>query len=174
MQRVWLRFLRRCRRRSPRPDMPTITDVIDAIATPPLASLQQVLDTTGPYSAGSHTLTQFTTNGAFLLPAGTYGVSGTYGVLVNVNGSIPTAAGRQLGWVDGAIFASGEVYYDRIAQVVLLHQLPITSAWVITEQHDCFGLSQLFLWPALLGSPAQLGLYVAPNWHVDLYYMCVL
>lgn len=154
--------------------MPAVTDVIDAIATPPLATLQQVLDTGAPYGPGSHTLDTFHTDGAFLLPAGTYGVSGTYGVLVNVHGTIPPAAGLRKGWVDGAIFASGEVYFDLIAQVVLLHQLPLTGAWVPTELHDCNALSQLFLWPALLGSPAKIGLYVGPNWNVDLYYMCVL
>lgn len=156
--------------------MPTVTDVIDAIATPPLATLQQVRDTAGPYGPGSHTLDTFTTNGAFLLPAGTYGISGTYGVIAQVSGLFPAAAGRQMGYVDpaGVIFASGELYHDLIGQVNLIHFLPITGAGVITEFHDLHHISELFLWPSLIGSAAKLGLYVGPNWHLDLFYMCVL
>ena len=154
--------------------MSTITAIIDAVASPPLAALQQVLDTTGPYGPGSHTLTNFTTNGAFLLPAGTYSISGTYGCLVEINGTVPPAAGFKKGWVDGAIFASGEMFYDSICQFNLLHILPVTGATIITEMHDCHFNSQVFLWPALLGSAAKVGLYVYPNWHVDLYYLCSL
>jgi hypothetical protein len=95
-------------------------------------------------------------------------------VIAQVNGTIPINAGFRKGWVDGAVFASGEVYEDLIGQVLLLHQLPISGAWEVTEQHNLHQLSELFLWPALLGSPARIGLYVAPNWALDLYYMCVL
>jgi hypothetical protein len=156
--------------------VPSITSIIDTVATPPLASLQQVLDTGGPYGPGSYKLTTFTTNGAFLLPAGTYGISGTYGVIAQVNGIIPPNAGFDVGWVDpgGIIFASGEVWEPLIGQVNLIHFLPITGAGIITESHDLHRLQETFLWPALLGSAANVGLYVAPNWHVDLYYMCVL
>lgn len=156
--------------------MPSITDIIDAVATPPLASLQQVRDTNGPYSAGSHTLENFHTDGAFLLPAGTYSISGTYGVIAQVAGTIPAAAGYYKGYVDpaGVIFASGENFLDLIGQVNLLHFLPITGAGIITEFHDLHHLSELFLWPSLLGSAAKVGLYVGPGWQVDLFYMCVL
>lgn len=156
--------------------MPSITDVIDAIATPPLASLQQVLDTNGPFGPGSHTLTQFHTDGAFLLPAGTYNISDTYGCIVQVNGVFPPAAGFQKGYVDpfGVIFGTGELYHDLIAQFNLLHTLPLTGAKLITERHDIHFNEELILWPGLIGSASTVGLYVGPNWHVDLYYMCVL
>lgn len=156
--------------------MPTVTDIIDTLASPPLASLQQVLDTGGPYGPGNYKLSTFTTSGAFLLPAGTYSVSGTYGVIIQVNGTIPPAAGFRKGWVDpgGVIFASGEAYEDLIAQTNLLHFLPISGAGIITESHDLHHLQEVYLWPALLGSAANIGLYVAPNWHVDLFYLCVL
>ena len=156
--------------------MPTVTDIIDAISTPPLASLQQVRDTNGPFAAGHYRLSDFHTDGAFLLPAGTYSVSGTYGVIAQVTGTVPPAAGFQKGWVDplGVIFDSGEVYHDLIGQVCLLHFLPITGAGIITEQHDLHQLGETFLWPALIGSAASVGLYVAPNWQIDLYYLCVL
>lgn len=154
--------------------MPTTVDIIDALSAPPLASLQQVLDTGGPYGPGDHTLTQFTTTGGFLLPAGTYGVSGTYGVIVTVNGLIPPHAGFSIGWNDVLFLASGDVYEDRIAQVCLLHTLPITGASVITEMVDINLVTQLVTWPLLIGTPATIGLHVEPNWHVDLFYMCVL
>jgi len=154
--------------------MPTTVDIIDAISAPPLAALQQVLDTAGPYGPGDHTLTQFTTNGAFLLPAGTYSISGTYGVLVTVNGSIPAHAGFTIGWNDVTIFPSGDIYEDRIAQVVLMHTLPITGAKIITQLEDINLISQSVFYPLLVGTPATLGLHVSPNWHVDLYYLCVL
>lgn len=156
--------------------MPTITDIIDTISSPPLAALQQVLDTGGPYGAGNYKLANFTTGGAFLLPAGTYSVSGTYGVIAQVHGAIPVAAGFYKGWVDpaGVVFASGERFNDMICQLNLLHFLPISGAGIITETHDIHHLQETFLWPALLGSAANVGLYVAPNWSVDLYYLCVL
>jgi hypothetical protein len=154
--------------------MPTTTDIIDTVSTPPLASLQQVLDLNGPFAAGDHTLLQFNTNGAFLLPAGNYDLGGTYGVIVQAS-TFPAAAGRQLGWNDATYpTISGDSYFDRIAQVCLLHQLPITAAWVITQTYDVFLPSQLFLWPTYLGSGARVGLHVFPNFAVELLWMCVL
>ena len=156
--------------------MPSVTGIIDTVATPPLASLQQVLDVRGPYPPGNYRLDTFDTNGAFLLPAGTYSISGTYGVIAQVAGPIPQFAGLDVGWVDpfGSIFASGETYEPLIAQLNLIHFLPITSAGVITNTLDMHRLQELMLWPALLLSPANLGLYVSPNWSVDLLYLCVL
>src|SRR6266576_4144801 len=149
--------------------MPTPVSIIDALSSPPFASLQQVLDTSGPYHAGDHTLTQFTTGGAFILPAGIYGISGTYGVIVVVNGAIPHAAGFTIGWNDAAILASGDVYHDRIAQVVLLHTLPITGAKIIYSVSDIVMIDQVVYTPLLVGTPLTLGLHVQPNWSVDLF-----
>lgn len=154
--------------------MPTVGSIIDTVTTPPLASLQQVLDTGGPYGAGSHLRASFHTSGAFLLPAGTYDVGGTYGVLVQVQGAVPVHAGQTEGFNDGSVVGSGDRYNRRIAQVCLLHQLPISGAWVITEMHDQFTIQALYLWNVNLGSPAKLGLHVTPGWSVDLYYMAVL
>lgn len=154
--------------------MPTTTDIIDTVATPPLAALQQVLDTNGPYAAGDYTLSQFHTNGAFLLPAGNYDVGGTYGVIVQAS-TFPLAAGRILGWNDVTFpTISGDTYIDRIAQVCLLHQLPITGAYVISETFDVHLASQFFLWPAYIGAGTKIGLHVFPNYAVELFYMCVL
>lgn len=155
--------------------MPTSVSIIDTVTTPPLAALQQVLDTNGPYAAGDHTLSQFHTNGAFLLPAGNYDIGGTYGVLVTAS-TIPARAGRTLGWNDPVNFPNitGDQYEDRYAQLNLLHQLPITGAWIISQTYDASYLYQLFLWPVYLGSGGKLGLHVTPGWEVDLYFMCVL
>jgi len=156
--------------------MPADTSIIDTLATPPLASLQQVRDTNGPFAHGQYRFTQFHTDGAFLLPAGDYSISGTYGCIVQVSGTIPARAGFQQGWVDplGVIFASGERFHDLIAQVCLIHFLPITGAGIITEAHDINHLQETFLWPVTVLSPAHLGLYVGPNWSVDVFYLCVL
>lgn len=154
--------------------MPTTTNIIDVISTPPLASLQQVLDTGGPYGPGSHTLTTFSTNGAFLLPAGSYAVSGTYGVIAVVNGTIPPAAGFQIGWHDPLAISDASYYYDAIGQVLVQHQLPITGAWVTAQLEWLHELQTFFYWTLSIGTPGRVGLYVAPNWHIDLYYLCVL
>lgn len=154
--------------------MPTSTSLIDTVTTPPLASLQQVLDTNGPYAGGDHTLSQFHTDGAFLLPAGNYDIGGTYGLIVQAS-TYPAFAGRLLGWNDATYpTISGDEYRDRIAQVCLLHQLPITGAWVISATYDIFLPSQLVLWPVYIGSGGRIGLHVFPNFAVELFYMCVL
>lgn len=154
--------------------MPASVSVIDTVTTPPLVSLQQVLDTLGPYGAGDHTLDHFHTDGAFLLPAGNYDISGTYGVLVEAS-TFPARAGRFLGWNDAAYpTISGDNYEDRIAQVCLLHQLPITGAWVITQIFDLYHPTELCLWPVYLGSGGRVGLHVFPGFAVELFYMCVL
>jgi hypothetical protein len=156
--------------------MPTITDIIDTVATPPLAALQQVLDTNGPFGPGDYKFDHFHTDGAFLLPAGNYSVSTTYGVIAVARGVFPPAAGFSVGWVDpgGLVQSSGEVYHDLLGQVALLHFLPITGMGIITELHDLHRTIEAFLWPALIGSAANVGLYVAPNWSFDMFYLCGL
>jgi hypothetical protein len=154
--------------------MPVPTGVVDALSTPPFVSLNQVLDTSGPYTAGDHTLTQFTTSGAFLLPAGTYGVSGTYGVIVQPT-TIPPQWGFDIGWNDVSFpIASGDEYEPRLAQLCVIHTLPISGARIITQREDIHLVQQLILWPLLIGSAAAIGLHVEPGIVVDLFYMCVL
>lgn len=154
--------------------MPATTGIIDTLATPPLASLQQVLDTAGPYTAGNHTLTTFTTDGAFLLPAGTYDIGGVYGVIVTTTTFAPDM-GIVFGWNDvSEPVISGDTYRDRLAQVCLVHTLPITGAHTITAVFDIYMQAQLCLWPVYIGSAGRVGLHVFPNLAVDLYYLCVL
>lgn len=156
--------------------MPAITDVIQALTTPPLISLQQVLDTNGPFAAGDHTIDTFHTDGAFLLPAGSYGVSGTYGVIVRAT-TIPINASRLIGF-NGIVAGQDEsedTFLDRLCQVVIYRSFPITGALYAIQRLDCQYATQLTLWSAFNGAaPDHIGLHVFPGWAVDLYWMCVL
>jgi len=154
--------------------MPTVTSIIDTLTTPPFASLQQVLDTGGPYS-GDNVLTTFTTTGAFLLPAGTYPVNGTYGMIVAFH-TVPPGAGRVIGF-NGIVSGqdiSADIWIDQVAQVNSIRALPITGAQLITESVIVHQGNQLILWSPYLGTGQTIGLHVFPNWKVDLYYLCVL
>lgn len=154
--------------------MPQVTDIIDTVASPPFATLQQVLDTNGPFTGGDHTITQFHTNGAFLLPAGNHDVSGTYGLIVEAS-TFPASAGRVLGWNDASFpTISGDEYLDRIAQVCILHDLPITGATIITATYDVRLPVQAILWSPLIGAGTKVGLHVFPNFAVELFWLCVL
>lgn len=155
--------------------MPTVTGIIDGLATPPLVSLQQVLDTNGPFSGGDHVLDNFHTDGAFLLPAGDYAVLTTFGVLVRTT-TIPARSGFTIGFnaVVGGQDVSADTFEDRIAQVCLLKSFPITSAILPVETVDVHMATQLILWPGLIAAPNHVGLHVFPGFSVDLYWMCVL
>lgn len=148
------------------------TGVIDTLAMPPLGLLQPILDTGGPYYAGNNERDTFTTTGGVLLPAGTYSVTGTYGVVVVVNGAIPVTWGYELGFSSGGAIGSEGVRYDnRICQLVQLHQL-FTGVYVATQYLDVHYLPQMMLWPFRLGGGDRLGVYVSPDIAVDLYYLC--
>jgi len=154
--------------------MPVTTSVVEALTAPPFASLILVLDQSGPYSTGDYTLDTFNTSGAFLLPAGTYGIGGTYGAIVAARGLFPPGAGVSFGWQDEQTFPFGDVYARRIAQLVLQHFLPIAGKWVTTQLQDIKTLEETVFWPVLVLSGARVGLHVEPGWSVDLYYFCVL
>jgi len=154
--------------------MPTITSLIDEAISPPFATLNPVLDSNGPYATGNYNIDSFTTTGAFLLPAGTYDIGGTYGVLVRV-ATVAPAVGVRTGWADATGVASGgDEWQRRICQLVLLHWLPIPSLWIPTMVQDLNMFDTLVAWPVLLGSGSRLGLHVDPGWSVELFFMCVL
>jgi hypothetical protein len=154
--------------------MPVDSSVIDAIAFPPLGALAPVLDTGGPYASGDHTLTTFTTTGAFLLPAGTYQVHGTYGLVVVPNGAIPAAWGYDIGYDSGgALGSEGAIYHNRFAQIVPMHQV-LTGFYLPLDRLDVHTVPWYTLWPFRLIGGDQLGVHVEPGVAVDLYYLCVL
>lgn len=150
------------------------TGIIDSLGTPPLGSLNAVLDDTGPFTAGSWSFNTFHTSGAFLLPAGTYQVHGTYGVIVVPNGAIPITWGYTIGFDSGgALGPEGTRYENRLCQVVPMHQI-LSGALVPIDIVDVFTVPQIITWPFRLIGGDQLGLFVAPGIAVDLYYLCVL
>lgn len=155
--------------------MPSAQGIIEQLGTPPLAALQQVLDLGGPYAGGDHVLGTFNTNGAFLLPAGTYPVAGTYGILVRAT-TIPVTAGRVIGF-NGIVSGqdiSADTYHDRICQICLVSNFPISGAKLVTDTFDVHMATQIYLWESRFATFDSVALHVFPNWAVDLYYMCVL
>lgn len=152
--------------------MPTPSGVIDQFLHPPLGLLNPVLDDSGPYGPGTSTRSTFSTAGAFLLPAGTYNVSGTYGIIAVVNGAIPATFGFESGWDDVAYpLTSGIRYAERFAQINVIHTL-LSGVAVITQTVDVHQLSQMLIFDVAL--PAVIGIWVNPAMAIDLYYLCIL
>lgn len=149
--------------------MPGIpTGIIDTILHPPFGALTNVLDANSPYGPGDHTLTTWQDGGT------TRDVSDTYGVLVIVSGLIPP----KLGVVPGALLGggtpfSGERYFDRIAQLVIQHQLLLgLGGFVTTQIEDFHMLGNLALWQEAL--PGRIGLFVHPLLSVNLQFLRAL
>ena len=144
--------------------MPTVTQtLIDFALAPPLGVLNAHLDGNGPYGAGSHTLTTWDNAGS------TSNVADTFGVLCQFNGAIPPFLGLTIGYDDGASIVMDE-YNQRLLQLVAQHQL-ISGAWVVSQVADLFALPFLVRWQEAL--PGRVGLYVAPDLSVDLFYLLV-
>lgn len=148
--------------------------VIDQVLSPPIGSLNPVRDTNGPFTSGVHTFTSFTTDGAFLLPAGTYDIHGTYGLIATPT-NVPTPWGVEQGF-DSAGFWSQEGWRMdlRWAQLVIEHQL-FSGAFAPVEFRECHYLAEMMLWPFRLIGGDQLGLWVPPGGasvHID--YLCLL
>jgi len=152
--------------------MPQTVSIIDTVLNLPLDALQQVLDTSGPYAAGDHTLTQFTTTGGFVLPAGTYQVHGTYGVIWQANGTFPPEVGVSIGYSDPLAYPVGDIYEPRLIQVVPQVQLPTTGLWVATDITDGRTLRGLVTWPLHVANQ-RLGIHITPGWAFDLFYLCI-
>lgn len=149
------------------------TGVIDLIAFPPLGTLNPVLDTGGPYGFGDYNLTTFTTGGAFALPAGTYQVHGTYGVMV-VAASTPVTWGFSIGYDSGSALGNeGNIYENRFCQLAPQHQL-FSGFYATLDLIDVHTVPLMALWPFRLIGGDRLGLHVEPSVSVDLYYLCVL
>jgi len=151
------------------------TGVANILVSPPIALLRPVLDENGPYSFGSHTITDFlTTTSHGLLPAGTWPIGGTYGVVVQPNGSIPATWGFDIGYDSGgAIGNEGDIYENRFAQVVIMHQA-IGGGFITIEQVDIHQVQQFVPTPFVPVGGDRLGLFVSPGVAVDLFFMCLL
>jgi len=153
--------------------MPGATALIDTVASPEIGLLRPILDTGGPYYAGSWTFDTFTTAGAGFLPAGTYPVYRTFGVLVQVNGSIPAGWGYSKGLDSGmALGFEGDWYYNRFCQVVPFRELLSGVLWPL-EVNDIHRAADIVRWPFRLVGSSRIGLHVSPGIEIDLYYLCI-
>lgn len=151
------------------------TGIAQTIAQPPISATRPILDEAGPYGTGDHNLTTFLTTTAHgLLPAGTWPIGGTYGVIVVPNGAIPTSWGVRIGYDSGgALGQEGYQYDNRFAQLVLLHAA-IGGFLVPVIYRDCLHLQEYVAWDLVILAGDQLGVHVSPGVAVDLYYMCLL
>jgi hypothetical protein len=145
-----------------------------ALISPPIALLDPVLDENGPYAAGDHTITDFLTTTAHgLLPAGTWPIGGTYGVVI-VPTTIPATWGYDIGYDSGGpIGAEGYVYENRFAQVVIMHGA-ISGGFITVEVVNCHLVQTFVPTPFIPLGADRFGLNVSPGVAVDVYFMCLL
>jgi hypothetical protein len=148
--------------------MPDVnTGLIDFLLHPPLGAMGMHLDYYGPYS-GNVELTTWSSTAGPIYTA--HSVSNTFGVIVQLNGSIPAGWGFQLGWTDTLALYSEDVYEEQLLQLVVQHQL-VTGTWVTTESLSIHTFPKLVMWDIAL--PGRIGLYVAPGLAFDLFYLLV-
>ncbi len=146
--------------------MAVTSGIIDTALHPPLGLLTNLLDGNGPYGAGNHELT------TWLDGATVRNVSDTFGALVIFNGAIPPKLGRTPGFSPSTGVFDGEVFEDRLIQVVVQHQLLLgLGGFVTTNIFDLHAIASLILWSEAL--PGRLGLYVAPGCSFDLQFLRV-
>lgn len=155
--------------------MPQPVGVSSLILSPPIALLTPVLDEDGPFAAGDHTLTDFlTTVSHGLLPAGRWGIGGTYGVLVQPNGAIPATWGYTQGYDSGgAIGIEGWFYFNRFAQVVVMHQ-SLSGAFITVQVQEAHQIQSYIPTAFIPLGGDRIGLNVSPDIAVDLYFLCLL
>lgn len=134
---------------------------------PPLGLLRPHLDYHGPYS-GNVTVDQWSATAGPVFT--NYDVSDTFGVLVQLNGGIPAGYGLTLGWVSDDAQYSGDVYDERLLQVVVQHQL-LGGAWVTSQLEEVFDFPLAILWREAL--PGRIGLLAAPGLAFDLFFLQV-
>jgi hypothetical protein len=144
--------------------MPITSGIIDTALHPPLGLLTNLLDGNGPFS-GDNLLT------TWLDGATVRNVSDTFGCLVIVNGAIPPKLGLDFGCaMGGATPFTGDEYEERLAQVVVQHQLTLgLGGWVTTQVVDTNFLATLILWQEAL--PGRIGIRTLPGIAMDLQFL---
>lgn len=139
----------------------TVTQtLVDFALHPTISALTPHLDTTGPYAAGNHQITQF---------SGSIPVADTYGVLVRMSILNP-AAGFTDGFVSLDGLVDGNVYDNLLCQLGVQHQM-LGGAWALTQLCNIYNVFLPITWDQAF--PNRLGLYVPPKNAVDLYYLRV-
>ncbi len=144
--------------------MPSVVGIIDQISSLPIGVLQPVLNADGPFAAGNHIISTWH-DGATLR-----NVSDSFGVILQVNGAIAPQLGRTIGFDDGGVVNLDE-FELRIVQAAAVHQM-FGGSWVATQVADVSYLPYLMRWAEAV--PGKLGLYIAPTWHIDTYFLRAL
>jgi hypothetical protein len=139
--------------------------VIEYITHPPIGQMTPRLDGFGPHS-GNKTLTTWSST----LPpiVSVLPVSRSYGCIVQLEGALPPRWGFSQGWVSDDGQYEESRYFPPIAQVVTQHQFP-TGSWVSTSVFEIDRFPTLVLWTEAF--PGRIGLRVAPNLSVDLFFL---
>lgn len=135
--------------------------VVEQFIHPPLGVLGLHLDARGPFTAGSTTFSTWD---------GVESVSNTFGALV-IPAAIPAEWGRIPRYIDAGLNVETAEYEDGWGQIVAMHQF-ISGAWVADQQRVLYQLRELELWESAL--PGRVGLWLAPGWEADIYWLRVL
>jgi hypothetical protein len=143
--------------------MPDI-GIIQSFTQLPIGVLDTALDSAGPYGPGSHSLTTWSQSGTIR------NVNDTFGVVIQVSGAIAPKLGLQPGFDDGGTVVL-DTFQLRPVQAVQLFQTR-SGVWVPLDVRNIMWLPYLLRW--VEDQPGKLGLYVAPTWHVDLYYLITI
>lgn len=148
--------------------MPSVdVGIIQPLLHPPLGFLTTHLDGHGPYSGNVELSVWSSTVGPIYTDLN---VSDTFGVYVTINGSIPAGWGFITGWVSDDAQYDEAIYEERLAQIVVQHQL-LSGLWVSTQIVELRSFPHAVLWDTAL--PGRIGLLVAPGLAVDLFYLLV-
>lgn len=136
--------------------------LIDFALHPPIGVLGPVLDVRGPYYEGSTKIT--TADG--ITP-----VSDTFGAWVWAY-TIPPEWGHYVGYNDPlGLGVDMDEYTASWGQLVVLHQFS-TGDLVATQTQRFTFIKELLLWDVSL--PHEIGLWLAPGWQADIYWLRVL
>jgi hypothetical protein len=142
--------------------MPVTVGLVDFLIHPPVGALEPVRDGRGPYLEGNTRITTYD---------GSTTVANTKGVWIWAY-RIPPEWGRTVGYNDPLGRGIDCDDYDPSwGQIAVMHQF-ITGDVIVDQQARFTQLKELVLWNQIL--PSEIGLYLAPGWEADLYWMFVL
>lgn len=144
---------------------PIGTGLIDFLLHPPLGLMNPRLDYLGPYS-GNVTLTQYSVTPGPVFEY--HQVRDSYGILVQLNGPIPTKWGYEIGWYSDDGQYDESQFWPPLAQIVIQHQF-LGGAWVTSQMDVVRSFPQLVLWQQSL--PGRVGLSIAPGITLDIFYL---
>lgn len=147
------------------PGLESVSRIIDSFVRPGFDKLATYRDYLGPYT-GNNTLTQWSETAGPIFTR--WSVSSSFGVVVNPEGPIPTGWGFREGWSD-----------DATAHVCVQWTPPFGRLYVQTQLANGFYLTTsivtLDVFPCMVtwvdAPAARLGLWVAPNISLELFYL---